>query len=120
IFNARDLIGVGVSLEDGILVPGTPICAPSKDCIDIGRISSIESHHKQVEKARNGQELCIKIENTSSDAPKAYNRRFDHNDMLVSRISRESIDACKEYFRDDLIKADWQLMIELKKIFEII
>ena len=38
----------------------------------------------------------------------------------VLQISRESIDAVKEYFREDLQKSDWQLMIELKKIFEII
>lgn len=36
------------------------------------------------------------------------------------QISRQSIDACKDYFRDDLIKADWALMVELKKLFEIL
>lgn len=36
------------------------------------------------------------------------------------QISRESIDACKEYFRDDLQKPDWQLMVELKKLFQIL
>ena len=36
------------------------------------------------------------------------------------QISRESIDACKNYFRDDLQKTDWQLMIELKKMFQIL
>jgi translation initiation factor 5B len=35
------------------------------------------------------------------------------------QISRASIDACKDYYRDDLQKSDWQLMIELKKIFSI-
>ena len=36
------------------------------------------------------------------------------------QISRESIDACKDYFRDELTKSDWGLMVELKKIFEIL
>lgn len=36
------------------------------------------------------------------------------------QISRQSIDACKDYFRDDLIKADWALMVELKKLFGIL
>ena len=40
-------------------------------------------------------------------------------DFLVSKINRASIDACKNYFRDDLQKDDWKLMIELKKTFEI-
>ena len=47
-------------------------------------------------------------------------RHFEVEDQLVSRISRESIDAVKNYFRDEMTKADWQLMIELKKIFEIL
>ncbi len=36
------------------------------------------------------------------------------------QISRESIDACKDYFRDELQKTDWVLMVELKKLFEIL
>ena len=36
------------------------------------------------------------------------------------QISRESIDACKDYFRDELAKSDWALMVELKKLFEIL
>ena len=47
-------------------------------------------------------------------------RHFEPEDQLVSRISRESIDAVKNYFRDEMTKADWQLMIELKKIFDIL
>ena len=37
-----------------------------------------------------------------------------------SKVSRESIDAVKNYFREDLQKSDWQLFIELKKLFHII
>lgn len=36
------------------------------------------------------------------------------------QISRQSIDACKDYFRDDLLRTDWQLMVELKKLFQIL
>lgn len=39
---------------------------------------------------------------------------------IRSQISRQSIDACKDYFRDDLLKADWALMVELKKQFQIL
>lgn len=51
---------------------------------------------------------------------KMYGRHFDFKDQLVSRISRESINAVKEYFRDDLSKEDWKLVLELKKLFEIL
>ncbi|CAH1400594.1 unnamed protein product [Nezara viridula] len=40
--------------------------------------------------------------------------------IIVEGISRQSIDACKDYFRDDLVKTDWQLMVELKKLFQIL
>lgn len=40
--------------------------------------------------------------------------------FLSFQISRQSIDACKDYFRDDLLKSDWALMVELKKLFQIL
>ena len=102
----------------------------------MGVISSVEANHKSVDVAHKGQEIAIKIESVSGDAPKLYGRHFDHTDMLVSKvcsgetliikylfilmqISRESIDAVKNYFREDLQKSDWQLMIELKKLLNI-
>jgi len=51
---------------------------------------------------------------------KLLGRHFLVTDELVSKISRESIDAVKTYFRDDLSKADWQLMKDLKLVFDII
>lgn len=39
--------------------------------------------------------------------------------FVLEQISRESIDAVKNYFREDLQKSDWQLMIELKKLLNI-
>uniref|UniRef100_A0A0N5CYN8 Eukaryotic translation initiation factor 5B n=1 Tax=Thelazia callipaeda TaxID=103827 RepID=A0A0N5CYN8_THECL len=109
IFNARNPIVIGVSIEAGQLKRGVPLCVPSKDSIILGNVSSIERNHEQVEIARTGEEVCIKIENTTGEAPKLYGRHFTHEDTLVSRLSRESIDVCKAHFRDDLSKADWQL-----------
>lgn len=40
--------------------------------------------------------------------------------LILLQISRQSIDACKDYFREDLNSADWKLMIELKKLFQIL
>lgn len=40
--------------------------------------------------------------------------------LYHSQITRQSIDACKEYFREDLLKSDWALMVELKKLFQIL
>ena len=105
---------------------------------DIGVVASLEVNHKSVDVCRKGVEVCVKIEHVGGDAPRLYGRHFDHTDLLVSKVrhylfcflktspqnstpqvSRESIDAVKNYFREDLNKADWQLMIELKKMFQI-
>ncbi|CAH4036472.1 unnamed protein product [Pieris brassicae] len=120
VFNSRDPIVAGIMVEAGILKEGTPICVPSKEFVELGFVTSIEVNHKQVETARKGQEVCIKIEPIPGESPKMFGRHFDETDMLVSKISRASIDACKDYFRDDLIKTDWQLMVELKKLFAIL
>ncbi|ETN61071.1 hypothetical protein AND_007287 [Anopheles darlingi] len=88
--------------------------------VDLGVVTSIEANHKQLETARKGQEVCIKIEPIPGETPKMFGRHFDEHDMLVSKISRQSIDACKDYFRDDLLKSDWTLMVELKKTFQIL
>jgi translation initiation factor 5B len=41
-------------------------------------------------------------------------------DMLVSKLSRRSIDVLKEFFKDDLSKEDWALVVKLKKTFQIV
>uniref|UniRef100_A0A1Q3F4I4 Eukaryotic translation initiation factor 5B n=1 Tax=Culex tarsalis TaxID=7177 RepID=A0A1Q3F4I4_CULTA len=120
VFNSRDPIVMGVIVEAGVVKEGTPICVPSKEFVDLGVVTSIEANHKQIETARKGQEVCIKIEPIPGETPKMFGRHFEETDMLVSKISRQSIDACKDYFRDDLLKSDWALMVELKKTFQIL
>lgn len=119
IFNKRDPIVIGVEVMAGKLKTDTPIYVVEKEIL-IGRVSSIQSNHVEKEVASVGDEVCIKIDNTSSDAPKMVGRHFEITDTLISHISRESIDACKDYFRDDLEKSDWQLMVELKRILQVI
>lgn len=119
IFNKRDPIVIGVEVLAGKLRTDTLIYVLEKEII-IGKVTSIQSNHVEKDIAKVGDEVCIKIENTSSDAPKMIGRHFEETDTLISHISRESIDACKNYFRDDLEKSDWQLMVELKKVLQIV
>uniref|UniRef100_A0A674NKN0 Eukaryotic translation initiation factor 5B n=1 Tax=Takifugu rubripes TaxID=31033 RepID=A0A674NKN0_TAKRU len=120
IFNSRDPIVVGVCIDAGVLRQGTPLCVPSKGFVDIGVITSIELNHKTIDCAKKGQEVCVKIEPIPGESPKMYGRHFEATDMIVSKITRASIDALKNWFRDEMQKTDWQLIVELKKIFEII
>merc|ERR1712223_921667 len=119
-FTRRDPITVGVKVEAGVCRTGTPICVPSKEFIFLGICTGIQHNQKEIDSAKKGEEVCIKIEAPGGDAPKMFGRHFDEKDLLMSRISRESIDACKDYFRDELQKTDWALMVELKKIFQIL
>ncbi|NWX84516.1 IF2P factor, partial [Nothoprocta pentlandii] len=120
IFNSRDPIVMGVMVEAGQVKQGTPMCVPSKNFVDIGIVTSIEINHKPVDVAKKGQEVCVKIEPIPGESPKMYGRHFEATDILVSKISRQSIDALKDWFRDEMQKSDWQLIVELKKVFEII
>ncbi|CAP33854.1 Protein CBR-IFFB-1 [Caenorhabditis briggsae] len=119
VYNTRAPIIFGVSIEAGQVKRGTPICVPSKEGILLGTISSVQRNNEEVPLGKQGEEVCIKIENTTGEAPRLYGRHFTHEDPLVSKITRESIDVCKTYFRDDLTKADWQLVVQLKKMLDI-
>lgn len=130
IFNTRDPIIIGVKITAGFLKIGSPVSAMCLEAsseregkdkfVDLGRITSIEYNHKPLEVAKMGQDVCIKIENVGGGAPKLLGRHFLITDQLVSKISRDSIDAVKNYFREEMTKADWQLIIELKREFRII
>ena len=49
-------------------------------------MTSIQSNHKEVETARKGEEVCVKIEPIPGESPKMFNRHFDEKDMLVSKV----------------------------------
>lgn len=98
IFNKKDPIVLGVEVLEGNLRLNTPLCVPSTN-LDIGRVTRMESNHKEVSIAKKGTQVSIRIVNESNPTI-TYGRQFDHNSSLYSKISRESIDACKEFFRE--------------------
>ena len=118
IFNKKDPIVLGVEVMEGNLRIGTPIVVPSKGFIDLGKVTSIELNHKAQDKAKKGLSVAIKIEVPVGDQQKAYARHFDHEDELVSKISRQSVDLLKANFRDEVDKEDVILLKKLKDLFE--
>ncbi|BBN08146.1 translation initiation factor 5B [Marchantia polymorpha subsp. ruderalis] len=120
IFNKKDPIIVGVDVVEGIAKVGTPLCIPSREFIEIGRIASMEVNHKVVDTAKKGNTVAMKIVGTNAEeTQKMYGRHFDMEDEFVSSITRKSIDLLKENYRDDLTMEDWRLLVKLKKLFEI-
>ncbi|KAG2422261.1 hypothetical protein HYH02_015465, partial [Chlamydomonas schloesseri] len=101
VFNKKDPIVVGVDILEGIAKIGTPVAAITEaGNVELGRIAGMEINHKAVEKARAGDSVAMKIEGeTTEEKARLYGRHFDHNHQLVSVISRESIDALKEFSR---------------------
>jgi translation initiation factor 5B len=116
IFNKKDPMVFGVEVSEGVLKIGTPLVIPSNDFLFIGNVIGIENNRKEVPQAKKGASVAVKISNASNPTM-TYGRQFDHTGAIYSRISRESIDALKEFFKNDVAKEDWQLIIKMKKIF---
>jgi translation initiation factor 5B len=121
VFNKKTQLVFGVKILDGSLRLGTPLCVPDKQNYEIGRVVSIEKDHKAVEKANKGESVAIKIDTANSPNPTAtFGRHFDHTNKLASVISRKTIDSLKEFFKDQMKKDDWLLVVQLKQMFNII
>ncbi|KAF2629033.1 hypothetical protein BU25DRAFT_490157 [Macroventuria anomochaeta] len=124
VFNKKDPIVIGVDVVEGNLKMTTPICAIKKnpatgvkEIIQLGRVTSIERDHKQIQVCKKGQpSVAVKIEGPNQPM---YGRHLEEDDTLYSAISRKSIDTLKEFFRNDVSQDEWKLLIELKKLFDI-
>jgi translation initiation factor 5B len=146
VFMNKDPIVVGVDVLEGKLKIGTPICvvlpadkvvltgqetaggagsnAPAirrgPNVLDIGRVASIENNHVEVQEASpGGPSVAVKIQPNASQAGIQYGRHFDHQQLLYSHITRQSIDILKENFRDQMSKDNWKTVIKLKDILGV-
>jgi len=130
VFNKRDPIICGVRVEEGTLRPGTPIVVfpkvPDKDgkkmvtggLLELGSITKIE-RDKDVEipEAKVGDEVavCITMVNVTKQKY-MFGRHFEETDLLYSHLTREAIDALKQ-FHTDLVKQKhiYDCILNLKK-----
>ncbi|KAI5290122.1 hypothetical protein KEM54_002398 [Ascosphaera aggregata] len=124
VFNKKDPIVVGVDVAEGSLRLLTPIAAVKtnpttgkKEIIKLGRVSSIEREHKQINVCKKGQPaVAVKIEGSNQPL---YGRQLEEKDTLYSLISRESIDTLKDHYRADVSMDEWILIKKLKGLFDI-
>lgn len=119
VFNQKDPIIVGVEVVEGILKVGTPLCVPALGGLHVGKVTSIESNGREQETAKKGTSVAIKIVNETNPTI-TYGRQFDASHSLYSTLTRASIDALKQHFKDKLETEDWRLVVKLKKVFNII
>jgi len=99
VFRQKDPILIGVRVVEGIVKLGTPLCVPSRNFVEIGRVIGIEANHEEKKEAKKDDEVCLKIQLDKSKAV-YYGRHFDWKDQIVSKLTRESIDLLKENFKD--------------------
>jgi len=112
VFNKRDPIICGVHVEEGILKIGTPIVVFSSEdkktpekMLELGTITKIERERGvELQEAKMGEDVSICITVTDEKKQKyLFGRQFDETNLLYSHITREAIDALKE-FHKELVK----------------
>ncbi len=116
IFNKKGPLVFGVEVINGNLHLGTPLSTP--DGTVIGKVIGIQNDHKDVNIGKKGMSVCIKVDNQENPTI-SYGRHFDHTKPLYSKITRESINVIKEHFKKDITPEDFNLLVNLKRIFRI-
>jgi len=91
-----------------------------KKIVVIGKIQSLQRENREVEVAKSGDEVCIKIEQNLEQNHIAYGRHFDFKNTLYSRMTRKAIDILKRDFREELKDPDWKLCARFKGMFSIL
>jgi translation initiation factor 5B len=84
---------------------------------DLWTRTSIEREHKQIPIAKKGSpSVAVKIEGPNQPL---YGRQLEDKDILYSLISRKSIDTLKQFYRDEVTKDEWALLVKLKPLFDV-
>jgi translation initiation factor 5B len=126
---------VGVRIREGIAKVGTQLCCIVKaadttstskvvvesSVLTVGRITRILLKNVEQQEAGAGAEVSIQITGADNDAsPLTFGRQFGVQHPLVSKLTRESIDALKQHYRQEVCASDWQLVVRLKKMLAIV
>lgn len=126
VFTKRSPLVLGLEVMKGTLKIGTPICAirqsgtNSEEITKLGYVESILDNKVNISSATVGMKVSVKIEINKNDTPRVFDKHFDMTDKLYSVVTRKSIDLLKEYFSDEITAEHVELLIYLKKKFEII
>eukprot|EP01064_Diplonema_japonicum_P006060 TRINITY_DN1400_c1_g1_i1.p1 TRINITY_DN1400_c1_g1~~TRINITY_DN1400_c1_g1_i1.p1 ORF type:complete len:812 (+),score=355.71 TRINITY_DN1400_c1_g1_i1:57-2492(+) len=118
----RDPIVLGVVVEEGQVRVGTPLFVwkekdGKKTPLRIGKVLSMEKDHKSQTVVKKGpQEFAIKVNSEGI----TFGRQLTLEDSLWSEITRDSIDALKVSFKEEVSKEEWGMIIKLKKKLNIL
>merc|ERR1711971_1351688 len=128
VFNNRNPLVLGVQIVRGTLRLNTPICAQRWNAakigtpIYLGRVDGIKSEEKDVAIAKVGDKVSVRFMGEDSVRNIQVGRSFEVTDPLISEITRDSIDALKDNFEEEM-KEDGDTVQHLgllKKYFNVI
>lgn len=129
VFRNKNPLLLGVQILRGTLRKNTPICVKKYDSngigipLSIGKIDGIQLEKKEVEIAKINEKVSIRIKAMDEEQSKIQcGRNFEINELLISEISRDSLDALKDNFEIEMKKEKdtIQHIGELKQYFGII
>ncbi|PWN44448.1 hypothetical protein IE81DRAFT_321345 [Ceraceosorus guamensis] len=128
-FAKREPIILGCEILDGDLRVGTPLCVvkthadtKKKEVVTLGRVTSLEINKKpkdHVTRKEQGAGVAVRIEAGLNDQSKIFGRHFDEKDEVYSLISRNSIDALKDHFWEQVSTDQKKLIKNLKALLGI-
>ena len=119
IFNRSKPIIMGVHVQTGTLRKGTPLVVITDNKpLYLGTVENIQNEKKDQDTAGPNSEVSISIK-AGPDSSIIAGKDFKPGDVIISRLNREIINILKEYFRDDLKKDEWLLVVDIKKYLGI-
>lgn len=120
-------VGMSQTAPEGLEVTEEELAAAKKEkkkkeksaakrleLIHIGKVIGMQRDGKDEDTARAPIDVAVKLH--TPDRSLTVGRHFNIGDTFYSEISRASIDALKESFKDEMSEADWHHIIELKKL----
>jgi len=128
VYNNKNPLVLGVEIRRGALRMNTPVCAKRWNAqkigtpLYLGRVDGIKKDDKDVAMAKMGDKVSVRILGDDQQKNLQVGRSFLVTDPLISEISRDSIDALKANFEDEM-KEDGdtvQHLGELKRYFNVI
>lgn len=128
VFHNKNPLVLGVNIRRGTLRMNTPVCVKLVNAagigtpLFIGRVDSMKKEEKEVIIAKMGDKVSVRIMGDDAQKNLQVGRTFMYNDLLVSEITRDSIDALKANFKEDVMEdADTvKHLAELKRYFNVI
>lgn len=101
IFNNKNPIILGIKVLDGELRKNIPLIVVGPN-LKIGIVNNIKINDNDVDKCIKGQDASISI--VPINDVFMYGRHFTHENVLISELTRKSINSLKKYYPEDTLK----------------